>query len=119
MILKENKIFRKMFIVTEYAALMEVSKGEKMLLFSLSHLNILLKCLNRFNGTPTSPLVQMWIKTHRCLTAFTKCYGCTKDAEKKNEIHVCDEQCMHRITSNYLYLQICQWVRISSYHYCL
>ena len=26
--------------------------------------NILLEGLNRFNGTPTSPLVQMWIKTH-------------------------------------------------------
>ena len=27
--------------------------------------NILLEGLNRFNGAPTSPLVQMWIKTHR------------------------------------------------------
>ena len=27
--------------------------------------NILLEGLNRFNGVPTSPLVQMWIKTHR------------------------------------------------------
>ena len=29
--------------------------------------NILLEGLNWFNGAPTSPLVQMWIKTHRCL----------------------------------------------------
>ena len=29
--------------------------------------NILLKGLNRFNGAPTSPLGQMWIKTQRCL----------------------------------------------------
>ena len=28
--------------------------------------NVLLEGLNRFNGAPTSPLVQMWIKTHRC-----------------------------------------------------
>ena len=34
--------------------------------------NILLKGLNRFNGASTSPLVQMWIKSHRCLV-------CTKD----------------------------------------
>ena len=34
--------------------------------------NILLEGLNRFSGAPTSPLVQMWIKTHRCLV-------CTKD----------------------------------------
>ena len=27
--------------------------------------NILLEGLNRFNGAPTSPLVQIWIKTHR------------------------------------------------------
>ena len=26
--------------------------------------NILLEGLSRFNGAPTSPLVQMWIKTH-------------------------------------------------------
>ena len=35
-------------------------------------IKILLECLNRFNGAPTLPLVQMWIKTHRCLV-------CTKD----------------------------------------
>ena len=29
--------------------------------------NILLEGINRFNGAPTSPLVQMRIKTHRCL----------------------------------------------------
>ena len=28
--------------------------------------NISLEGLNRFNGAPTSPLFQMWIKTHRC-----------------------------------------------------
>ena len=28
--------------------------------------NILLKGLSRFHGATTSPLVQMWIKTHRC-----------------------------------------------------
>ena len=34
-----------------------------------SHLGtvILLEGLNRFHGTPTSPSVQMWMKTHRCL----------------------------------------------------
>ena len=26
--------------------------------------------LNWFNGAPTSPLVQMWIKTHRCLVCM-------------------------------------------------
>ena len=31
---------------------------------------ILLEGLNRFNGAPTSPLVQMWIKTHRCLVCM-------------------------------------------------
>ena len=35
--------------------------------------------LNLFNGAPTSPLVQMWIKTHRCLkklhyTTLFRCY---------------------------------------------
>ena len=34
--------------------------------------SILLEGFNRFNGALTSPLVQMWIKTHRCLI-------CTKD----------------------------------------
>ena len=34
--------------------------------------NILLEGLIRFHSAPTSPLVQMWIKTHRCLV-------CTKD----------------------------------------
>ena len=29
--------------------------------------NILLEGLHRFHGMPTSPLVQMWINTHRCL----------------------------------------------------
>ena len=29
--------------------------------------NILLEDLNLFDDAPTSPLVQMWIKTHRCL----------------------------------------------------
>ena len=32
--------------------------------------NILLEGLNRFNGAPTSPLVQMWIKTHKCLVCM-------------------------------------------------
>ena len=32
--------------------------------------NILLEGLNRFNGAPTSPLVQMWIKTNRCLVCM-------------------------------------------------
>ena len=32
--------------------------------------NILLEGLNRFNGAPTSPLVQIRIKTHRCLVCM-------------------------------------------------
>ena len=32
--------------------------------------NILLEGLNRFNGAPTSPLIQMWIKTHRYLVCM-------------------------------------------------
>ena len=32
--------------------------------------NILLEGLNMFNGEPASPLVQMWIKTHRCLVCM-------------------------------------------------
>ena len=32
--------------------------------------NILLEGLNRFHGAPTSPLVQMWIKTQRCLACM-------------------------------------------------
>ena len=32
--------------------------------------NILLEGLNRFNAAPTSSLVQMWIKTHRCLVCM-------------------------------------------------
>ena len=32
--------------------------------------NILLEGFNRFNGAPTSPLVQKWIKTHRCLVCM-------------------------------------------------
>ena len=32
--------------------------------------NILLEGLDRFNGAPTSPLVQMCIKTHRCLVCM-------------------------------------------------
>ena len=32
--------------------------------------NISLEGLNQFNGAPTSPLVQMWIKTHRCLVCM-------------------------------------------------
>ena len=32
--------------------------------------NILLEGFNRFNSAPTSPLVQMWIKTHRCLVCM-------------------------------------------------
>ena len=31
---------------------------------------ILLEVLNRFQPAPTSPLVQMWIKTHRCLVCM-------------------------------------------------
>ena len=33
-------------------------------------LNILLEGLKRFHGAPTSPLIQMWIKTHRCLVCI-------------------------------------------------
>ena len=32
--------------------------------------NIVLEGLNKFHGVPTSPLVQMWIKTHRCLVCM-------------------------------------------------
>ena len=32
--------------------------------------NILLEGLNQFNGALTSPLVQMWIKIHRCLVCM-------------------------------------------------
>ena len=32
--------------------------------------NILLEGLNRFHSPATSPLVQMWIKTHRCLVCM-------------------------------------------------
>ena len=31
---------------------------------------ILLEGLNQFNGAPNSPLIQMWIKTHRCLVCI-------------------------------------------------
>ena len=31
---------------------------------------ILLEGLNQFQGAPTSPLVQMWIKIHRCLVCM-------------------------------------------------
>ena len=31
--------------------------------------NILLEGLNRVKDAPTSPLVQMWIKKHRCLVS--------------------------------------------------
>ena len=34
--------------------------------------NVLLEGLNQFHGAPTSPLVQMWIKTHRCLVCMKK-----------------------------------------------
>ena len=34
------------------------------------HLGILLEGLNRFNGAPTSPLIKMWIKTHRYLVCM-------------------------------------------------
>ena len=30
--------------------------------------------LNRFHSAPTSPLVQMWIKTHRCLVCMKDSY---------------------------------------------
>ena len=33
-------------------------------------INILLEGLNQFHGAPTSPLVQMWIKKHRCLVCM-------------------------------------------------
>ena len=36
----------------------------------LGSVNILLEGLDRFHGAPTSPLVQMWIKTHRCLVCM-------------------------------------------------
>ena len=39
--------------------------------------NILLEGLNCFHCAPTSPLVQMWIKTHRCLV-------CMKDPKPIN-----------------------------------
>ena len=32
--------------------------------------NILLESLNRFNGAPNSPLVQIGIETHRCLVCM-------------------------------------------------
>ena len=32
--------------------------------------NILLEGLNRFNNAPTSPLVKIWIKKHRCLVCM-------------------------------------------------
>ena len=32
--------------------------------------NILLESFNQFHGVPTSPLVQMWIKTYRCLVCM-------------------------------------------------
>ena len=32
--------------------------------------NILLEGFNRFNGAPASPLVQMWMKTHRLLVCM-------------------------------------------------
>ena len=35
-----------------------------------AQLNTVLEDLNQFNGAPTSPLVQMWIKTHRCLVCM-------------------------------------------------
>ena len=38
--------------------------------------HILLEGLSRFNGAPTSPLVQMWIKTHRCLVCMKETYQC-------------------------------------------
>ena len=39
--------------------------------------NILLEGLTQFYGAPSSPLVQMWIRTHRCLV-------CMKDPELIN-----------------------------------
>ena len=42
--------------------------------------NILLEGLNRFHGAPTTPLVQMWINTHRYLV-FMKV---SKDAKIRN-----------------------------------
>ena len=38
--------------------------------FGLVSKNILLEGLHRFNDAQTSPLVQMWIKTHRCLVCI-------------------------------------------------
>ena len=35
---------------------------------------ILLEGLSRFNGAPTSPLVKVWIKTHRCLVCMKDPY---------------------------------------------
>ena len=35
-----------------------------------NQLNILQEGLNRFHGAPTSPLIQMWIKTHRYLVCM-------------------------------------------------
>ena len=32
--------------------------------------NILLEGLNQFDGALTSPLVKMWIRTHRCLVCM-------------------------------------------------
>ena len=34
--------------------------------------NILLEGLNKVHGVPTSPLVQIWIKTHICLVCIKK-----------------------------------------------
>ena len=45
--------------------------------------NILLEGINRFNGAPTSPLIQKWIKTHRYLVCmkdpylFDRSFDCT------------------------------------------
>ena len=48
--------------------------------------SILLEDLNRFNGVPTSPLVQMWIKTHRCLVCMKASSHRTYESRYKKEI---------------------------------
>ena len=47
-----------------------INDPQKMHRLGMVGKNILLEGLNRFNGAPTSPSVQMWIKTLRCLVCM-------------------------------------------------
>ena len=51
--------------------------------------NILVEALNQFHGAPTSPLVQMWIKTLRCLVCMKKnlAYQCTISYTNHKQSH--------------------------------